>query len=65
MFTLKQVNGNLVLTIPLNTPVDCKPQAKSGQVKNQSVATTHGFVTTDIVVNGKPLRFNFLAMIAK
>jgi hypothetical protein len=51
-------NGNLVITIPLNsTPVPSK------SAKTLLVASTHGSAPTAAVVNGKPVTVSLNAYI--
>lgn len=51
-------NGNLVITIPMNS----KPEvSKSG--KSRVVATTNGFVKTDLEVKGKTVSLSLNAIV--
>ena len=44
------INGNLVLTLPIST--DPQPSASG---KTLVVASSHGNLTTTVMINGKPV----------
>ena len=52
-------NGKLIIELPLGTPTI------SGTGKTLNVATTNGFMPTTAEVNGKQVRVNVNAIIAK
>ena len=56
---IKIENGNLIISIELQKPT---PSASG---KTLVVATTHGNVTTDCVIDGKPLVVGLNAYIEK
>lgn len=56
---VKQENGNLVITIPLQTPT---PSASG---KTLVVATTGGNKTTDIMIQGAPVVIGLNAYIKR
>lgn len=55
--TVKVEKGDLVIRIPMQTPT---PSASG---KTLVVASTHGFVKTDAVVNDKPISISLNAFI--
>jgi len=52
-------NGKLIISIPLS------PARPSASGKTNVVATTGGFTATTVEVDGKPVRVNVTAIIAK
>lgn len=52
-------DGNMIITIPMEKPTP------SSTGKSLIVASSHGAVKTDAIVNGKPVKVNISAFIAK
>jgi hypothetical protein len=52
-------NGKLMISIPIS------PARPSASGKTMVIATTGGFTTTTVEVEGKPVRINVTATIAK
>lgn len=52
-------NGKLIISIPIS------PARPSASGKTMVIATTGGFTTTTVEVEGKPVRINVTATIAK
>jgi hypothetical protein len=51
MLTAKVEKNELVIRIPMNS----KPFPASASAKTAVVASSHGNVTTDLIIDGKPL----------